>query len=178
MGLLLFHLKDCGKEQEAEEKKAHMFVYVCLNMREISRTHMWYGSGRIFDGIKKICQSQRATCHYHNYMKMQNLWGMLWKGDKDFPICKKSCIQSDQLNFHSSKGSLGRILEETGSNCKEVLKKVNWSIYTHIWANTNFICRSGSNSQPSSSFDLCSWWHKSVEYPLSPSHLMYGRSSA
>ena len=117
---------------------------------------------------------------------------IIWKC-KTFEVCTEKVIkisqsaksfalpyiQLDQLNFHSSKDSLeGQILEETDSKCKEALKKVNWSIYTHIWANTNFICRSGSNSQPSSSFNLCSWWHKSVEYPLSPSHLMYGRSSA
>ena len=52
------------KEQEAKEEKACMFVYVCVNTRDISSTHTWYGSGKIFDGTKRICQSQRATCHY------------------------------------------------------------------------------------------------------------------
>ena len=64
VGLLVFHLKNCGKEQDAKEEKACMFVYVCVNTRDISSTHTWYGSGKIFDGTQRICQSQRATCHY------------------------------------------------------------------------------------------------------------------
>ena len=109
VGLLVFHLKNCGKEQEAKEEKACMFVYVCVNTRDISSTHTWYGSGKIFDGTQRICQSQRAIYLPLSVMIMQNFRSIPWTDGKDLPTCINFMLpyrQSDQLDFHISKGSL------------------------------------------------------------------------
>ena len=104
-----------------------MFVYVCVNTRDISSTHTWYGSGKIFRWYSENLPVTKGYLPL-SVMIMHKFRSIPWTDGKRLPNLHKFMLpyrQSDQLDFHISKGSLVEwILGETIQSLKRRFRKL------------------------------------------------------